>query len=150
MQKLSNTYNFGRGAKLQTRGQTRYLFIMVAVDLVKDILINAGVSYGPEAISRAIVRLAKDGLLEEIGDAAVLLVDDYLTQGNEDSLFVEPEFMKTQDLNAFLKAEKLGKGDEFSPHLRMQMMMTKKLLKKSSNMKEIRDAVKAAEAESVD
>jgi hypothetical protein len=144
MQTLSNTYNFGRGAKQQTRGQTRYLFIMVAVDLVKDILINTGLSYDPASISRSIVALDKAGLLAEIGDAAVVLVDDYLTMGNDDSLFTEPEFAKTQDLNAFLKAEKLGKGDEFSPNLRMQMMMTKKVLKKSPQMQQIRNAVKKA------
>lgn len=144
MQKLSNTYNFGRGAKQQTRGQTRYLFIMVAVDLVKDILINAGMDYGYASISRSIVALEQKGLLAEIGDAAVLMVDDYLTPENDESLFSEPEFAKTQDLNAFLKAEKLGKGDEFSPNLKMQIMMTKKLLKKSQNIIAIRTAVKDA------
>lgn len=144
MQKLSNTYNFGRGAKQQTRGQTRYLFIMVAVDLVKDILINVGLDYSYASISRSVVALEQKGLLTEIGDAAVLMVDEYLTQGNEDSLFSEPEFSKTQDLNAFLKAEKLGKGDEFSPNLKMQLMMTKKVLKKSASIQAIRNAVKDA------
>jgi hypothetical protein len=117
---------------------------MVAVDLVKDILINVGLDCSYASISRSVVALEQKGLLTEIGDAAVLMVDEYLTQGNEDSLFSEPEFSKTQDLNAFLKAEKLGKGDEFSPNLKMQMMMTKKVLKKSASIQAIRNAVKDA------
>jgi hypothetical protein len=111
---------------------------------VKDILINVGLDYSYASISRSVVALEQKGLLTEIGDAAVLMVDEYLTQGNEDSLFSEPEFSKTQDLNAFLKAEKLGKGDEFSPNLKMQMMMTKKVLKKSASIQAIRNAVKDA------
>ena len=50
MQKLSSRYGFGRGATLQTRGQTRYLFIMVAVDIVRDFLLNGRMAYGNESI----------------------------------------------------------------------------------------------------
>lgn len=138
MQKLANEYNFGRGAKIQTRGQTRYLFIMVAVDLVKDFLLNNHLDYSLVSISSAIFKLHEAGLLRYFGDAAVQLIDDYLTNGNEDCLFMEPEFQKMQDLNAFLKSEKLGKGDEFSPRLRTQIVMTKKIFRKSAPVQEIK------------
>jgi hypothetical protein len=36
-----------------------------------------------------------------------------------------------QDLNAFLKSEKLGKGEDFSPHLRTQVSMSKKLFRRN-------------------
>jgi hypothetical protein len=140
IQNLSNDYSFGRGAKFQTRGQTRYLFVMVAVDLARDILINLGLDSGVSSISKTIISLAKQSLLDDIGEAAVALVDDYLTQGNEDSLFSEPEFLKSRDLNAFLKSEKLGKGEEFSPKLRTQMMLAKRMLRKSPRYQEIRAA----------
>lgn len=132
MQKLANEYSFGRGAKLQTRGQTRYLFTMVAVDLVKDFLINNQLDYSSGAISAAIAKLHGSNQLRNFGDSAVQLIDDYLTNGNEDCLFSEPEFQKMQDLNAFLKSEKLGKGDEFSPKLRTQIAMTKKIFRKTA------------------
>jgi hypothetical protein len=132
MQKLASEYSFGRGAKLQTRGQTRYLFIMVAVDLVKDFLINNQLDYSSGAISAAIAKLHDSDQLRNFGDSAVQLIDDYLTNGNEDCLFSEPEFQKMQDLNAFLKSEKLGKGDEFSPKLRTQIAMTKKIFRKTA------------------
>lgn len=89
---------------------------MVVVDLVKDILINSGRPYGHSDITRAIITLNGAKLLQEFGDAAVQLIDDYLTDGNDDSLFSEPEFLRSKDLNSFLKSEKLGKGEEFSPN----------------------------------
>lgn len=132
MHKLANEYSFGRGAKIPTRGQTRYLFIMVAVDLVKDFLINNHLDYSHSSISGAIAKLNATGYLKQFGDAGVQLIDDYLTNGNEDCLFLEPEFKKMQDLNAFLKSERLGKGDEYSPLLRTQIAMTKKIFRKSA------------------
>ncbi len=144
MQKMATGYGFGRGAKLSTRGQTRYLFIMVAADLVKDFLINSGLDYSHSSISSAIVKLSDAGLLAEIGDSALQLIDDYLTDGNEDSLFAEPEFQKTRDLNAFLKADKLGKGEEFSPRLRTQITLTKKMFRKSAPLGKMREVVAAA------
>jgi hypothetical protein len=135
--KLANEYGFGRGTQKPSRGQTRFLFVMVVVDMVKDLLVNAQLDYSAASIARAVIRLHGTGDLKEIGDAAIQLVDEYLTVGNEDSLFVEPEFQKTQDLNAFLKSERLGKSEEFSPKLKFQMTMTKKIYKKSANLPHI-------------
>jgi len=145
MQKLANKYNFGRGAKIPSRGQTRYLFIMVATDLVKDFLLNNQLDYTHASISTAISRLHIGGYLEHFGDAAVQLIDDYLTQGNEDSLFLEPEFLKMLDLNAFLKSEKLGKGDEFSPRLRTQIAMTKKIFRRNAPTQQMKAAITASQ-----
>lgn len=142
-QKLANEYSFGRGAKVQTRGQTRYLFIMVAVDLVRDFLLNNHLDYSHSSICLAIAKLHETGHLAHFGDAAVQLIDDYLTNGNEDCLFMEPEFQKMQDLNAFLKSERLGKGEDFSPHLRTQIAMTKKIFRKSAPVEAMKAAITA-------
>jgi hypothetical protein len=72
-----------------------------------------------------------------------------LTDGNEDSLFSEPEFQKMRDLNAFLKADKLGKGEEFSPKLRTQITLTKKMFRKSAPLSKMR-AVLAGGSPSTD
>ncbi len=141
MQKLANEYSFGRGAKVQTRGQTRYLFIMVAVDLVRDFLLNNHLDYSHNSICLAVAKLNDAGHLAHFGDAAVQLIDDYLTNGNEDCLFMEPEFQKMQDLNAFLKSERLGKGEDFSPHLRTQIAMTKKIFRKSAPVEAMKAAI---------
>ena len=57
---------------------------------------------------------------------------------------MEPEFQKMQDLNAFLKSEKLGKGDEFSPRLRTQIAMTKKIFRKSAPVSQMKQAIASA------
>jgi hypothetical protein len=133
VQILASSYSFGRGATSSTRGQTRYLFIMIVVDLVKDVLINSGLAYGHADISKAIIALKSGEMLHELGEAAVGVVDEYLTDGNEDCLFTEPEFLKNKDLNSFLKSEKLGKGEEFSPKLKTLISMSKKIFRKSAH-----------------
>ena len=133
VQTLASSYSFGRGATSPTRGQTRYLFIMIVVDLVKDVLVNSGLPYGHADISDAIIALKSGEMLHEFGEAAIGVVDEYLTDGNEDCLFTEPEFLKNKDLNSFLKAERLGKGEEFSPKLRTLISMSKKIFRKSTH-----------------
>jgi hypothetical protein len=144
MQKLANGYGFGRGGKFPTRGQTRYLFIMVAVELVKDFLLNSGFGYDHSAITLAIIRLAEVGLIEPVGECAIQLIDDYLTNGNEDSLFTEPQFQQFHDLNAFLKSERLGKGDEYSPRLRVQIMLAKRMFRRNAPLDKMKAALSAA------
>lgn len=144
VQKLANSYGFGRSAKLPARGQTRYLFIMVTVDLVKYLLINNHKDFDHNALTAAIINLSDHGLLKEIGDMAVQLIDDYLTNGNDDCLFNEPEFQKNRDLNAFLKSDKLGKGDTFSPNLHTQITLAKKMFKKNANIEQMKAALATA------
>lgn len=143
MQRLADGYAFGRGAKKPTRGQTRYLFIMVAVDLVRDFLLNNQLEYSHVAICQAVAKLHEASLLQHVGGAAVELIDEYLTVGNEDSLFQEPEFLKMQDLNAFLKAEKLGKGEDFSPRLRTQLSLAKRLFRRNVASPEMKSVITA-------
>lgn len=142
LQELSATYSFGRGAKNPTRGSTRYLFIMVVVELIKDLLINSGLQYGPNEITKAVIMMGGATSLQEIGDSAVQVIDDYLTDGNEDSLFSEPEFLKTKNLNLFLKADKLGKGDELYPNLRSQITIAKKMFRKTQHGATLKEFLK--------
>lgn len=125
LQLLAGHYGFGRGATKPSRGQTRYLFMMVAVSLVRDALIQLGQNSENTQIVKAFHLLSKSKLLHHFGDVAVGVIDDYLAQG-DDSIYREPEFAKTNDINAFLKSEKLGKSDEFSPNLRTQISLAKK------------------------
>jgi hypothetical protein len=143
MQRLANGYGFGRGAEKSSRGQTRFLFILVCIELLKDFLIHSERERSNPAVSVAIAKLADAGLLKEIGDAAVQVIDDYLTIGGEESIFTEPDFQKTQDLNAFLKSEKLGKGDEVSPNLRIQLALAKKLFRRTAQIAAMKQALDA-------
>jgi hypothetical protein len=141
LQRLAGTYGFGRGAQRQSRGQTRYLFMMVVIDLVKDCLIYLSKNRTNFDLVRAVQSLADVDLLQRVGDAAVQVIDDYMTNGAEDSIYLEPEFQKTNDLNAFLKSEKLGKSDEFSPNLRTQLSMAKKIFRKGEHSTAVNKAL---------
>jgi hypothetical protein len=146
IQKLANSYGFGRKAKQQSRGQTRYLFVAVVIDLVRDVLIHLGRERTNLAVSRAVIRMAESETLENIGDIALSLIDDYFTQGAEDTIYLEPDFAKTNDLNAFLKSERLFKSDDFSPNLRMQLALAKKQLRKSPQANAMRKSLELADA----
>jgi len=126
----SDAYKFGRGAEQDSRRQSRFLYYMVVVDLLREVLSRAGLSVGHRSLSSSLIKLfepgneqARDALL----DVAVEVIDTYLTQGSENSLFDEPAYKNTFyfDLNAYLKWEKLGKTEADSPRLRAQLAVTK-------------------------
>lgn len=137
VQKLATSYGFGRGAQFPTRGQTRFLFIMVTISLIKDHMLHLNIDRSNTAVVAAVNKLAKADTLRHFGDAAVQVIDEYLTRGADDSIFVEPEFEKTGDLNAFLKSEKLGKSDEFSPGLRTQLALARRVFRKTPGAGEV-------------
>jgi len=130
LQKASNYYGFGRGAPRPSRRQTRFLFYMVALDVLRDVLIRME-SREPslKELSKALNVLlgpeneaAKDSLL----DTAIEVIDEYLTSGTEDCVFGEPAFQNAfnNDLNGYLKWEQLGK-ERSSPHFRVLLSVTK-------------------------
>lgn len=137
LQRLAGLYGFGRGATKPSRGQTRYLFMMVVVGLVKDSLIQIGKNSEKIDLVKAVQGLAREKLLKHFGDVAVEVIDDYLVHGGEDTIYLEPEYKKTNDLNAFLKSEKLGKSDEFSPNLRTQISLARKDFRRGSYLADV-------------
>jgi len=64
---------------------------------------------------------------EALLNVALEVIDTYLTQGGDNSLFDEPAYKNTFyfDLNGYLKWEKLGKTEADSPRLRAQLAVTK-------------------------
>lgn len=144
LQQLAGLYGFGRGATRPSRGQTRYLFIMVVVGLIKDSLIQLGKDSERGDLVKSVRALSKANLLVHFGNAAVGVVDDYLVPGGEDTIYLEPEYRKTNDLNAFLKSDKLGKTDEFSPNLRTQISLGKKDFRKGAYLVEVNNILAEA------
>jgi hypothetical protein len=133
LQREANKIKFGRNAEKQSRGQTRYLFYYVVTDLIKDILINDSKPYGLKDITNAVNIIFKDGSETSKGliDIALNVIDNYLADGNPDSLFTEPEFQRTKDLNNFLKWDKLGKGREYTPKFEQILFANKYLMGQS-------------------
>lgn len=121
---------FGRGAQASRR-QTRFLFYMVAVDLLRDVLSRTGTSPSARDLSAAMIAVllstaTRDHLLE----AAVEVIDSYLNQASDDSVFKEPAYLVAfnADLNRFLKWEKLGKSETETPRLRGGLAIAKQLM----------------------
>jgi hypothetical protein len=117
LQREALTLGFGRGATAATRRQSRFVFYMVFVDLLKDVMIRQlGYSPSRQQISDAIIRLAanesKDAM-SALCDQAAEVIDTYFTQGGELSVFDEDEFTNifNANLNSFLKSERFGKAD---------------------------------------
>lgn len=136
LQEAANAFEFGRGAPKPSRRQTRFLFYMVTVELLKDVLIHVGKARPlPKDYTNAFLMLFKPENAESaraLLDTAVGTVDDYLTPGLEDTVFTEPAYQNAfnNDLNAFLKWEKLGKSEDDTPHLKMLLAITKNAMRR--------------------
>jgi hypothetical protein len=144
LQKVANKIKFGRNADKNSRGQTRYLFYYVINDLLKDVLINSSKPYSLKDITESVVKIFREdsSISEGITSIALNVIDNYLADGNPDSLFTEPEFQRTRDLNNFLKWEKLGKGREFTPKFEQLLFANKFLMGQSlSGQKSIRNQI---------
>ena len=119
--KAGRRFKFGRGAEKQQRGQTRYLFYMLTVELLKDCFIAAGRASTNKNITIALLKLFKaenEEVLNALLDYAISIADDYLTLGHEYCVFKEPKYLeKGSDLNSFLKWDQLGRGNESTPLL---------------------------------
>ena len=81
-------------------------------------------------MSRACIRLLgspESAAATALLDAAVNVIDTYLTSGEENSVFEEPAFKNTfnGDLNGYPKADQMGRNDDSSPRLRILLAVTK-------------------------
>jgi len=119
--KAGTRFKFGRGAEKQQRGQTRHLFYMLTVELLKDCFIAADIATTNKNITAAVLKLfnpKNEVTLSALLEYAISTADDYLTVGHEYSVFKEPKYLeKGSDLNSFLKWDQLGRGNQSTPLL---------------------------------
>lgn len=125
---------FGRGAEKPSRQQTRFLFYMITVHILRDILVHASLPTSPRAISRSFIALFSEGNRQAADDlihAAIETIDDYMTDGGEDSVFKEPAYKQILNINSFLKLEGLGKPELDTPNLRALLALQRRALGKA-------------------
>ncbi len=132
LQQAADSCRFGRGAT-QTRRQTRFLFYMVVLDLLMDVMTRASLETTNKACTRALLKLfqpEQEAACEALLQSALEIIDTYLTQGMDDSVFDEPAYKNVFnfDLNAFLKWEKLGKSEQNCPRLRSLLAVIKSVM----------------------
>lgn len=131
LQEATAAMGFGRGAVKQSRRQTRFLFLMIVIDLFRDVLSRANKSLDNRAISSALIKVLEDDTARAaLLDSAAEVIDGYLAQGSEDSVFTEPAYVNSfnADLNAFLKWEKLGKSEDDTPRLKEALRINKSVM----------------------
>jgi hypothetical protein len=136
LQDAADDLKFGRVAEKASRRQTRFLFYMIVLDLLRDVMVRSGLPVNARSLTDGILKvfgrhneLARTELLAASIDA----LDEYMTDGTEDSVFAEPSFRSdfNSDLNAFLKAEQLGKSEQSTPRFRSLLAGTKRTLGRS-------------------
>ena len=134
LQAAADKIQFGRSAAKITRRQSRFLFYMMTIELLKHVLIRAYTPPVPsnKQITKALLKLFvapnNDGV-EALLNTALEVIDEYLTPGAEDSVFNEPSFISyNNDLNGYLKWDKIGKSDEYTPRLRGLLAVTKRAM----------------------
>lgn len=135
LQQATNAFGFGRGAEKPSRRQTRFLFYMVVLDLLKDILSRASLPVDLRSVSKALgAAMQNEAAKGALLDQAVEVIDSYFTQGADDSVFSEPAYVNSfnTDLNAFLKWEKLGKPEAETPRLRSALAINKSVMGRST------------------
>jgi len=129
LQKAADGFGFGRGADQPTRRQTRFLFYSVVIDLLKDVMSRNQISTTNQQITQALLKLYREDHLDALQallDSAVDVIDGYLMIDGENSVFAEPKFGDfVNDLNAFLKWDKLGKSSADTPRLRTSLEVAK-------------------------
>jgi hypothetical protein len=122
LQQSSERNQFRRGGFPQTRRQTKFVYYFALINLLRDVLQRANLATTNSGITLAILKLFASNQTEareNLESNAVELVDTYLTQGDDNSIFNEPAYRDgfSFDLNALLKWERLGKSPESTPRL---------------------------------
>lgn len=130
---LADQLKFGRGAREPSRRQTRFLFYFVVLDLLRDTLIRVHQPHFAGELTTALLTLLREenqDALQGLIDSSLEVIDEYLNQESEDSLYKEPRFQG--DLNTFLKWEQLGKSEESTPRLHSLLSAHKRLFGRST------------------
>jgi hypothetical protein len=136
---LTQKIGFGRGAAKTSRNQSKYLFCFVLIELLKYCMVIATIDKTNNNVSKAVIAVFSDFDSEQAGvlkDAALAIIDDYLSSAQEDSFVNEDSFKEMNDLNAFLKNESLGQKS-FSPLLVEAIKLGKKGLRKQHDSDKI-------------
>ena len=112
---------FGANAAFATRSQSKFLFYYVVMEMLRDVMRRPplGIMVSESSLTEAVIKLATpqaETELHSLCDAAADVIDEYLTQGSDDSVFNEPSF--GINLATFLKSDQLGRSDTYAPSLR--------------------------------
>jgi len=142
LNELTIRIKFGYGVEIKTRGQTKFLFCFVIIELLKFCMEFAVLDTNNQNITKAAIKIFSDlesDAAKRLYKSALNVIDDYLSSKGENSVFNEDSFKG--DLNAFLKNDKLGRK-EFSKLLNESIILEKKSMKKDGDLEIIENVIK--------
>ncbi len=133
LQTAADSFGFGRGAGETSRRQTRFLYFMVVVELLKGVMQRARIEATPTALTHALLKLFQPShelAVQSLLNEAIAAIDEYFTQGTDDCVFDEPAYTVkfNNNSNAYLKWDQLGKSDESSPRFRSLLAAYRKTM----------------------
>lgn len=113
---------FGRGVNIRkSRRQTKYLFCLVFVNLLKRVMKREGLPHLSRDISCAIDKLSRSDnteALDHLVSVSLEVIDGYMTEEEDNNVFQEESYASfNHDLNRYMKWERLGKSQVHSPRL---------------------------------
>ncbi|WP_221416651.1 AIPR family protein [Peribacillus simplex] len=147
LSKQAEKFKFGKGAEKQSRGQTRYLYFMVFIELLKHVILKAELSdyYNDKHYySKCIINLSKPenmSAFRDLQNSAIEIIDEYMAMEGDNSYTKEPKFRG--DINSFLKWEQLG-TDGSTPILNDLIGINKRLLTRTPEYDTLVKCVKNA------
>jgi len=108
---------------------------MVVGELLRSVLLHTQRTDQREDVTRAFLCLftpGKEPAADALMQTSIGVIDEYLTQSPDVSVFNEPAFRNTfnSDLNGYLKWEQLGKTETSSPRFRDLLALNRMLLGK--------------------
>jgi hypothetical protein len=124
---------FGRGG-ITSRRQTKFLYYFVLINLLRDVLQKEQLPSGLPEITESVINLLEkqNDAGERLEEMAAALIDSYMTEADENSVFHEVKFRDSNglnyDLNGFLKWEQLGRALEQTPCLQAQLFFQKQFM----------------------
>ncbi len=133
LQQSAGEFNFGRGASVPlSRRQTRFLWYFVVCDLLREVLNWRNRDSSPKGLTRAFHALLDQGTqdaYQELLETGIEVIDQYLNEETENSVFSEKVF--EGDLNAWLKSERLGRGEDTTYRLNTLLADYKRFMARS-------------------
>lgn len=142
---------FGRSSPYPSRRQSRFLFYHIVIRMLSNVILLTP-KFRPPPVSESVVTDAVLSLTNpSSGDAfymlcnaAVALLDQYLTFGGDNSVSKEASFLETHgaNLSGFLKAENLG-SDQHSPLLVQALAIQNAAFNMSGGREKVADALLA-------
>lgn len=147
----ADAIGFGRSSTHPSRRQSRFLFYHIIMRMLSNVVLLTPQFRNPpvseSVITDAVLLLASpnaEGAFAALGNAAIGLLDQYLTFGSDNSAHNEVSFMEIHngDLGAFLKAEKMGK-ESHSPLLVQALAIQNAAFNMSGGRDRVADALLA-------